>query len=135
MARERPGKIELPCLSQPKKLEHSKLPEETLNVVQVSNDFILNLQELMDKFKAGKAAECLSEWKNLTSDVEILQIVTGDVIPFLSTPPKNRVVRLCNVSKDTKNKMEVEIQRMLRKSIIVRSSDEPDEFLSPIFPR
>ena len=70
----------------------------------------------------------------LTSDPEILQIVQGDTISFVSEPPQKSVVKRCNVSKDTKRLMDAEIESMLKKKIIVRSTHENGEYLSPIFP-
>ena len=88
----------------------------------------------MEKFKAGQVAEYLHKWQTMTSDPEILQMVTGDLISFVSDPPERNITRKCNVSKDTRELMDVEIQKMLEKDIIVECSHEPGEFISPIFP-
>ena len=88
----------------------------------------------MKNFEAGQVSHCVQEWLKLTSDPEILQIVQGDIIPFIREPPENSVTKRCNVSNDTKCLMDAEIESMLKKKIIVASSHEDGEFLSPIFP-
>lgn len=90
----------------------------------------------MEKFEAGNVAkaEHVQEWEKLTSDPEILKIVKGDSIEFNETTPGKSTARKCNVSPETKTKMDAEIQLMLIKKIIVRTAHEPDEYVSPIFP-
>ena len=95
---------------------------------------LVSLHNSIKNFKAGNVSNCYQEWLQLTSDPEILQIVRGDTISFVSEPPQKSVVKRCNVSKDTKRLMDTEIESMLQKEIIVRSTHENGEYLSPIFP-
>ena len=88
----------------------------------------------MHNFTAGMVSAHLSQWLLLTSDPEILRIVQGDVIRFISEPPERQVVRKCSVSAETANRMNEEISSMLKSNIIRETSHEPGEFLSPIFP-
>ena len=46
-------------------------------------------------FKAGQIANCVHQWKMLTSDPEILDIVQGAHIQFESIPIENKMTYLC----------------------------------------
>ena len=136
MARERQVPIQ-PCLSQQSELP-GKAPLTSAHVSsnnsQVCPNLLFNLSELVNNFKAGNVANHLHEWQKYTSDPEILQIVKGDTITFEGSIPENSFARNCNVSPATKRSMDEEIQNMIEKNIIVRSSHRPGEYLSPIFP-
>ena len=101
---------------------------------KVGSISVNSLRDLVKAFQAGQVSECLHEWEMLTSDPEILQIVNGDTIAFESEPPEKTSARKCNVSSETKLKMDAEVQGMLNKKIITRTSHERGEYLSPIFP-
>ena len=103
------------------------------NSSQVCN-LLSQLKALVSNFRAGNVANCILQWQALTSDPEILQIVRGDVINFEGNPPANSIARNCNVSADTEARMNKEIRDMLEKGIIVPSSYEQGEYVSPIFP-
>ena len=95
---------------------------------------ISQIRDDMKNFTAGKLSQHLSDWQELTSDPEILTIVQGDFISFVSDPPLRQVVRQCNVSEETKLQMHERITSMLNTQIIIRTIHEQGEFLSPIFP-
>ena len=91
----------------------------------------------LDKnFCAGRLAleEHVSEWQKLTSDPEILRIVRGDTFNFVAPPPEKTTAKPCNVSAENKQFIDIEINDMLEKQIIVPTSHEAGEFVSPIFP-
>ena len=94
-----------------------------------------HLNQLVKKFEAGQVSKYFSEWAKLTSDPEILQTVAGDKITFDTIPPESNHAKACCVSKQTEMKMSKEVHDMLAKKIIIVSSHEQNEFLSPIFPR
>ena len=95
---------------------------------------LCELTDFAKKFEAGQVANHLHGWENLTSDTEILRTVAGDIINFENSPPERASARNCNVSSDTRELMDQEIQSMIDKKIIVPSHHESGEFLSPIFP-
>ena len=101
---------------------------------QVCPVVFFDLDEYVKRFEAGQVASCLNIWEKYTSDPEILQIVRGDVITFEGDPPENDLVRSCNVSEDTRVRMNKEINDMLAKKIISKCEHEEGEYLSPIFP-
>ena len=139
MERPRPRSITTSELPKPETptwpiSEEALVPaQDTVQDEQVCK-YLLHLENLMKKFKAGQVSKYLHKWETMTSDPEILQMVTGDLISFVSDPPERNITRKCNVSKDTRELMDIEIQNMLEKDIIVECSHEPGEFISPIFP-
>ena len=70
-------------------------------------------------FRGGRLAHFYHEWEKITSDREILDIVSGQSIEFDTTPLQNYPRSL---SKCTE-------------AVIVRAQYEPGEFISPIFVR
>ena len=88
------------------------------------------------KFVGGKVAwpDHVKQWEKLTSDPEILQIIKGDIIKFVSEPPAKHQARPCLVSHDNEKLIDREVEDMLNNGIIRMSWPEVDEFVSPIFP-
>ena len=85
---------------------------------------------------AGQLKLFNSEWAKLTSDVKLLETVSGYKIewnirsPFQTEPP-----RQCFMNKTEEQAIDTEIERLLEKFIIVKSTHEEGEFLSTIFTR
>ena len=52
---------------------------------------------------------------------------------FISDPPSNSVCPTNSISKDHITKIDQEISSLLKKKVIVASSHEPGEYISPIF--
>ena len=134
---ERPGPGIRPAILQnrlstpePESSEEAAVSETTtchVNTVQnvnskVGSISVNSLRDLVKVFHAGQVSECLHEWEMLTSDPEILQIVNGDTIAFESEPPEKTSARKCNVSSETKLRLDAEVQGMLNKKIITRTS-------------
>ncbi len=92
--------------------------------------------DLVKDFYGGKIADPthVREWEKLTSDQEILNIIKGDKITFVSEPPSKNAARPCNVSEGKRKLMNVEIKEMLQLGIIRKTYHEEGEFLSSIFP-
>ena len=87
-------------------------------------------------FQAGQLREHLSYWKSLTSDRNILTAVTGVHLEFVGGV--NPLPRDCVPYKFEKSKMtaiQAEIDDMLRKGIVERADEDPQQVISPIFTR
>ena len=82
----------------------------------------------MSKFQGGQ----LSNWKNLTSDQNILNIISGDSISFTDTPCTKRHA-INPLSTDEIPLVNTEIKKVLKKGLIKTSFHENVEYVSPIF--
>ena len=77
----------------------------------------------------------MPEWQKLTSDVEVLQIVRGDIIEFEENVPSKHHARPCSLSSSEEISLNSELQKLLHKKIIKLSHHEQHEFVSSIFTR
>jgi hypothetical protein len=91
------------------------------------------LTQHINSFYGGQIQTFLPQWETLTSDPAILQTVRGEIIEFLTDRPKNSGYPINCISKDHKEKIDLEITSLLNKNVIVASSTEPGEYISPIF--
>ena len=80
------------------------------------------------------ASSSIDEWRNLTSDVEILNIVQGLNIELMEDLPEVTTFQY-PLGHNEHIFMLQEIERLMRKKIIKRSYHEEGEFISPIFLR
>ena len=113
-------------------VDNASLDRDDVNSVDI------NLEKLAFEakhFRAGRVANCLPEWRKLTSDVEVLQIVRGDVMDFTEEVPSKHSARPCCLSAADDAKVEAELENLLDKKIIKRSHHEENEFVSSIFSR
>ena len=81
---------------------------------------------------AGRISQYIDEWRKITSDPEILDLVTGYAIELTEGPPP------CNQSNYAFSLFEqkiidFEISKLLIKHVIVPSCHEAGEVISPIF--
>lgn len=88
-------------------------------------------------FTAGRLKSFLSQWKNLTSDPEILQLITGAKIEFDS---KTKDFIQPSFSQPSLTGSEItaidkEIEKLSQKAVISKCVFEPGQFVSPIFTR
>jgi hypothetical protein len=91
------------------------------------------LTQHINSFYGRQIQTFLLQWETLTSDPAILQTVRGEIIEFLTDPPKNSGYPINSISKDHKEKIDLEMTSLLNKKVIVASSTEPGEYISPIF--
>ena len=82
---------------------------------------------------AGRLKHFLKNWKVLTSDPHILEIVEGYQIPFLSIPQQVKPPAAIKFSEKDKSLIDLEIQGMLEKGAIPIVKELHGQFLSPLF--
>ena len=85
-------------------------------------------------FVAGQTGNCISEWRKITSDPEILDYVEHCHIEFVDNPCKysiNNGRSFFNVQQQLI--LDTEVETLLQLGAIGRSVHELDECLSPIF--
>ena len=84
-------------------------------------------------FKAGRLAAFLPTWSKITSDPEILHMVSGQRIEFSSEPVHITQPNKGVFSDKERSVITSEINALLEKAVIVKGHHEPGEFISPIF--
>ena len=87
------------------------------------------------EFVAGGIRHHLDEWKKLSRDKVLLNVVQGCPIDFTNSPPSNISVKSYPVSDQLSQKIDDEINSMLSKGILRKAAFEHSMFLSPIFVR
>ena len=84
---------------------------------------------------AGQLSCYLHEWKSLTSDPEILETVSGQLIEFEQCPAQLTKPLQLQWSNTESQFIDSEIEILLQKGVIRPSTNEPGQFISPIFLR
>lgn len=75
------------------------------------------------------------QWENLTSDQEILQTVSGQMIEFVEYPRQTQAPREISFSKAEAIIIDKEISVLLSKGVVEHSIHEKGEYISQIFLR
>ena len=96
---------------------------------------ITGLEQNVKCFKAGNLTSFLSKWRTLTSDREILDMITGTTIDFRYLPVQHGPPAIRELSGTESDIIYTEIEQLLNKGVIVRTDRETDDFISPIFLR
>lgn len=101
---------------------------------QMLDQYSLALSSSLLSFQAGNIKHCFPMWKALTSDREILEMVSGlpiefldDVVPEFAMPYE----RPFNSVQDSF--ISNEISTLLKKGVLLVVPHEPGEVISPIF--
>ena len=95
-------------------------------------------QEIQIRIKNLEGAQirhCIDNWRKLTSDPEILDIVTGAHIEFGSVPYQFFIPSQIKLSESEMEIIDNEIIDLLQKKMIVKSEHEFGEYISTIFVR
>ena len=103
---------------------------EFLAVLPLSNEFLAR-----QCFKAGRLAAFLHSWRQITTDAEILHMVSGQHIEFCSKPGQSTRSNGAIFSDKERSIIDSEIHILLEKGVIVTTTPEPGEFISSIFVR
>ena len=90
-----------------------------------------NLKQHRELFQAGKTKSCLPIWRSLTSDHEISATVSG--LPIELEGETLLESRTHNCSQAQQEIIDIEIQKLLKKKVIVKSDHEEGEIISPTF--
>ncbi len=99
----------------------------------VNNSLKHYLAYKVSVFTGGQLCNFLQQWKTLTSDQNILQTVEGDQIEFICSPPKSFLHPKNYVPPDNHTQICQEIASLVSRKVIIETSHESGEFLSPIF--
>ena len=110
-----------------------------LTTVQVQDyvsfipDLLEYLKNKVSNFQAGRLSSYVEQWKMLTSDEFILDMVTEAHIELLTTPFQVKCPQKKLFSSKERLVIDSEIKSLLAKGVIVPSDTEPGEYISPIF--
>ena len=63
----------------------------------------------------------------------ILDVVRGYKIPFILPSSQSKLPNLCQLTKESSDLVDQEVQDMLKKSAMVVSDPKADQFLSSLF--
>lgn len=85
-------------------------------------------------FQAGQITDHIEQWRNLTSDPEILETV-GQSIEFTQIPVQIQPPFQRKWSQEEAEFIDSEIFSLLRKGVIQQSKHEKGEFISSVFLR
>ena len=111
------------------------------NISQVNastlNTLVAYFNSKVSCFKAGRLTLFYDRWSSLTSDAEVLGMVSGQRLEFTHQPfqlhlPRDKSTDSCWDS-DQAHTCELEIQNLLKKGAIVHCNHEKGEYISPIF--
>ena len=118
--------------------EEAVSPENLMDEV---SDFYGNIEAIKtrltdrsSKFAAGQIQHCLPQWQEITHEEEILKMVVGVDIQLLDEPPSGQIHQ-AHFSREQSQAIDVEIEELLRKGVIVPCNHTEGEFISPIFIR
>ena len=92
------------------------------------------VKDVSDNFIGGQLFEFYEHWEYITQDEVILGYIKGVKLEFLRTPMQNFVPREIKCSFSEKEKIDKEIEKFLKKKIIVSATHSEGEFISQIFP-
>ena len=115
-------------------------PERQETLREEVSSFELSIRKYWEKqvllHKAGRIKLHYMQWCSLTSDMEVIETVTGMPIDILGNLDNARRTSFqYPFGKEEHNFVKVEIERLLRKGVIVFSQHEVGELISPIFVR
>lgn len=88
-------------------------------------------------FQAGRLKNFIPAWKELTSDEEVLDWAEHLHIEFVenSPPIQNGRPRVIQFNQVESKILDLEIQKLLDKGVVIESTHTEGEFISPIFLR
>lgn len=114
---------------------HNALEFDSTEFSKSVKKIISNAEKQILQFEGGSTKHFLNQWKKLTSDPEILKIVTGIELEFCTEPVQNNVLHQYSFNEKENIAIDAEIQKLLNKRIIVESRHENEQFIFPIFIR
>ena len=123
----------LPSCQQDNQVRVSPLPLSASSAKGIPP--ISQLRKQVNGFKAGQLRSHISRWKALTSDKDILHIVSGLRIPLTEVPSQHMRPSEIRFSPHEEKIMASELKKLLALGVIVESFHESGEFISNIFIR
>ena len=106
--------------------------KRTIDIKVCISNFVSRCKKYMKHSQGGQISNKIFQWRSLTSDRHILDIIKGDRIDFITIPPINHyAINAIEVADETL--VQSELDKLLSKGIIKKTFHEPVEYVSPIF--
>ena len=86
-------------------------------------------------FKSGRLGKFTHCWQKITSDTEILQMVSGQYLEFDTKPCQTHPPAMKCFSAEKNDIISKEVANLLQKAVIIETRHEPGEFISSVFVR
>jgi len=118
-------------LLQQQQQKHQEEVESLTHQVNTTQ-FLDKYKKLGIQFNGGQVCKYVQQWKQITSNKYVLDIIKGDVIDFNGQPPIKHFSENSIKLKD-ENLLQLELEKLLNKGIIKKTIHEPVEYVSPIF--
>ena len=112
-------------------LDHPVSKNENVEKFSNSEKF----QNTPQNFYAGKISSNIERWKEITSDRKILKIVLGYQLEFVQPPLQVKLPHQICFSPAEENVIHMEIQKLLDKNVIEKTTRDDNDFISTIFTR
>lgn len=100
---------------------HEKLEFCSVEFSEYVKKIVFNAENQILHFEGGRIKHFLDQWIKLTSDPEILKIVTGIELEFMDEPVQNNILNQCSFNEKEISAIDAEIQKLLDKRVIVES--------------
>jgi hypothetical protein len=102
---------------------------------QYLKQIICKIEDEIKFFKAGQIKYNLNNWKKLTNDCNILEMITGYNLEFLSLPIQNLEPKPLKFDENETKLINNEIERLLKAEVIKVCDREKGDWVSNIFGR
>ena len=87
----------------------------------------------VNNFRGGQLEKHVRQWRKLTTNPNILSVISGDKTEFADAPKIQHKARSPQFSDEGSNLIKDEIDKLLTKGVIKETCHEEKEFVSPIF--
>ncbi len=94
---------------------------------------VTKFKHKVENFKAGSISKCLKNWKMITSDRWILNMVKGYKVDFLSEPWQDYRPRPLRLDSHSQNSLDKTLAEFLELGIIEPCNEDEDGFYSTLF--
>ena len=98
------------------------------------HEFPMNLTNTPENFQGGKIQHSLHEWRKLSSDIEVTNIVLGKCLKFDSLPNQVEVPKPYVLTKAERKMLDEALDNFLQKEVIELADNSHPSFYSNIFP-
>ena len=89
----------------------------------------------IENFKAGQIKEKYQEWAELTSDKEILTMVSGYKLQFHEMPTQKQAPHIIKFNDEECEIINSEIDKLLQKEVVTLCDRESGDYISTVFIR
>ena len=86
----------------------------------------------VNNVSGGQLKKHVRQWRKLTSDPNILSIISVDSVEFVDDPRIQHKARFSQFSDEDINLIKDEIDKLLTKGMIKETCHEENKFVSPI---